>query len=1260
VRLPFIALTLLLVELGLTACDARNHANDPASGSSERGEPGPTLGWQSPSTVAERLDPDSLGIAPARLVSREGGLVPEFLDGVAATARVTFPKRADGAVRVAKGEVELAVRLIDAKPITATVTGGILHYEDIAPHASLARVALRTGTEDFVRYLAPPERAELTYEVALRRVAGLRLVDGVLEFLEPDGNPALRTQAPILVDAEGNSRRGTLAVEGCEYDSWGGPPWGRSTVPLRHDSCVVRARWSDKGLHYPIVVDPPWTTTGDLALGRVGHGAAEVVSASGACLNGCVLVTGGSGPGSSSAELYNETSGTWSTMDALPQGSLTGHVTVSLGSKILVAGGIAAGTATAATYLFDPTAVKPTSVWSAKGNLPGGARSLSAAASEPASGMAFVSGGLGGANVPTNVVDWFFNNAWHSGPVMKVARSQHAMVASGMRVLVAGGAGASGDLSSVEISNTTSWTLLTPGMSAARNGVAAALVGNTVYLAGGRVGSITPSGVIDILDVTTGSSLGTGALTTARWNLAGTNFSTGALFVGGQSATSPSPSRPPTPLFDADLVSLGAPNTFTKSNVARISPQVTLLKNGKALLTGGQQGWCGQPCALYPVSTELFDLLAIGSKCTQPGECKSGNCVDTFCCDKPCNGACDICSKALGATADGTCTPAALGDPGTPACGNGLACDGVTPNCPASCTSDAQCSADTYCTSAGTCQPTKAPKSACLVSDCKDPTIADGKLTACRLCTSGFCASGFCCDTACTGGCATCAQATGASADGVCTVLGKGAVSAACGAYLCDGTQATCPGSGTCMSDADCAQGTAGRFCDASHNCVDRKAKGEVCSKSNECAAVDSNPSGYGYCVDGRCCDGACNSACFACAAALTSTGLDGECNPAKVGTDPHNGCAEETSDSCGQTGQCDGNGACQKYDARTVCGAAVCTGNTLQGKLCNGLGSCQDDPGGVACDPYVCAQDKCARPCTGNSDCIPKFYCASGACTKQRDNGQSCKTTDECGSSFCVDGVCCDAPCTGQCEACGQTGHVGTCSPVKGVPIPPRLECGGTGMCKGTCDGGDTARCTFPDQGTTCAPGMCAGNVAQPPSFCDGNGTCTAATTKNCTPYACDSATNACRASCKVRSDCASGAECNTGTAQCAPASSMCKDATTVIEPSGSETSCLPYKCNAGKCGDNCTLDDDCGSGFGCKKAQCVISEADGGSSEAGPTADATVTQSRGCGCRMGESGARAKPLAAMCLCLALLSLNRRRRPWQRLKASAIDRSTS
>jgi len=111
-------------------------------------------------------------------------------------------------------------------------------------------------------------------------------------------------------------------------------------------------------------------------------------------------------------------------------------------------------------------------------------------------------------------------------------------------------------------------------------------------------------------------------------------------------------------------------------------------------------------------------------------------------------------------------------------------------------------------------------------------------------CQSGQCVSGVCCSSAC-GPCGTCAS-------GTCTPLPAGnGGSPSCGASVCDGASAVCPGG--CTADDGCAPGD---YCKAG-SCVARQANGAACSAAAECSSAN--------CVSAVCCDSACGP-CGSCA----------------------------------------------------------------------------------------------------------------------------------------------------------------------------------------------------------------------------------------------------------------------------------------------------------------------------------------------------------------------------------------------------------
>src|SRR5262249_50576959 len=153
-----------------------------------------------------------------------------------------------------------------------------------------------------------------------------------------------------------------------------------------------------------------------------------------------------------------------------------------------------------------------------------------------------------------------------------------------------------------------------------------------------------------------------------------------------------------------------------------------------------------------------------------------------------------------------------------------------------------------------------------------------------------------------------------------------------------------------------------------------------------------------------------------------------------------------------------------------------------------------------------------------------------------------------------CVDGVCCDSACTGQCEACDLAGHVGVCSPATGAPHGARTACETDGTaCGGACNGARRDACTFPASAVTCRAPSCVDGGATLAGQCLGDGHCAAKQEQKCAPSTCGA--TACRGDCHGDGDCdasafcsgnvctpklADGATCG-GDAQCA--SSHCVD---------------------------------------------------------------------------------------------------------------------
>ncbi|MBI5535808.1 MAG: hypothetical protein HY898_24025 [Deltaproteobacteria bacterium] len=609
---------------------------------------------------------------------------------------------------------------------------------------------------------------------------------------------------------------------------------------------------------------------------------------------------------------------------------------------------------------------------------------------------------------------------------------------------------------------------------------------------------------------------------------------------------------------------------------------------------------------------------AAGMDCLQTNcrVCQTTYCRDGFCCDGACDESCNVCSQALGASANGTCSNAPAGYPGNPLCGTYVCTGGV--NCPSSCAGDADCASTHYCGANGTCQQRKAQAASC------NPTPGqDCLVLGCRVCQSGNCSDGFCCNTACDQQCDVCSLALGAVADGTCTTAAAGYVgNPSCGAGVCSGTSPACPGG--CSSDGECA---AAAWCDsASSACKPDLDDGQACDRNAMCQK--------GYCADGFCCNEPCNDSCKACKGSETVSGSNGVCSFVKDGNDPRDVCATDDPMYCKKNGFCDGAGQCKLYAPGTKCeGASSCVGNVAKGNICDGLGNCNQNPNGIPCGTYKCINGGCLSQCTTNSDCSDGNYCSGTTCKPKLAQKEPCKAATDCLSDFCVDGVCCNEVCGNQCEACNVEGFVGTCTAVKKGPPPQGKEaCKAVGTpCEGACDGINRSACAYPTVpcGTSCANGV------QTNKTCDGNGTCKESGTKPCTPYLCDG-DKQCLASCTTEKDCVAGDVCMNK--QCGAPGATCETSNdhTLRTGDGTLTDCSPYKCIGNACKPSCTSVDDCVSPNVCTP--------DTGKCEPSSAATEGAGDEGGCGCRTAGEGRTGTGVGAL-LALAALMLRHRRR---------------
>jgi hypothetical protein len=258
---------------------------------------------------------------------------------------------------------------------------------------------------------------------------------------------------------------------------------------------------------------------------------------------------------------------------------------------------------------------------------------------------------------------------------------------------------------------------------------------------------------------------------------------------------------------------------------------------------------------------------------------------------------------------------------------------------------------------------------------------------------------------------------------------------------------------------------------------------GKTCASTADCAG--------GPCVDGVCCNSACDGVCMRCD--LPSS--KGTCSPVPAYQDPDKECvmlplpeagpvvdAGEPSDAddagvsdasdagaiadadvtdamvvlveAGPTinypdsgltvfdagscaGSCNGAGACAYPATETGCGTQFCNTASELGRLtCDGTGRCTNIDVSN-CKDYACENGACATGCSATTDCQPTDRCTNGTCTPKLGNGLQCAVPTDCQTGFCVGvnggstSVCCTSACNvpgGTCAASATTTGQCTC----------------------------------------------------------------------------------------------------------------------------------------------------------------------------------------------------------------------------------------
>jgi uncharacterized repeat protein (TIGR01451 family) len=476
-----------------------------------------------------------------------------------------------------------------------------------------------------------------------------------------------------------------------------------------------------------------------------------------------------------------------------------------------------------------------------------------------------------------------------------------------------------------------------------------------------------------------------------------------------------------------------------------------------------------------------------GAACATDGQCANGHCLVGICCATAC-GTCGSC-------ATGACQPLAQGTGG---CGD-FVCDGSATDCPTTCASDAACASGYYCGD-GSCTAKKSQGAAC---------------TASNQCTNGLCVDGYCCNSACTNQCqacdvsehvGTCTNVTGAPHGARTACAGDGTICAG----SCDGNSASAcvyPSTDVSCRTATCASGTATRAA--------------ACAGTGSCPAIQQDNCGV-YVCGSTACKTSCTANSDCTTGYLCSSGA----------------CLIAFGISTSVSG---GHGTFTCPAAAAQGSSAVCTTSPDTGYI---LDTLSDAIGGASATDVSSSIDR-----HGTSNPGDDTYTVSSiqdthvlTATFKQDLGGACSDANQCHSTFCTDGRCCDSACTGQCQACDVADSLGTCTTVAGAPHGSRTACTtDESDCGGTCTSNSATECSYPTSSTACRAASCSGTTATLAAVCDGSGSCPAVTTTSCGHYVCG--TTACKTGCTVDADCSTGNLCYDGSC----ASSLTITVTTV-----------------------------------------------------------------------------------------------------------------
>ena len=500
-----------------------------------------------------------------------------------------YPAHYGEAFVVEGGGVRVAALPVGGTDTTAHVGNDQVIYRNAYPETDSLHVVSAGRSEEFLFLQDECAPREFAYELSeLSAGTRVELVNGEVRFTNKSGQ-GVKIEAPWLIEASGKNR--TDAVH-WELDASKSPA-GRQRLRL-----VVT-----KGLRYPVVIDPSWTTTGGMPDQREWHTSTLLLS-------GKVLVVGGHNLVNgylASAELYDPITGSWSFTGSLGTARDFHTATLLPNGKVLVAAGQGSVDNLNSAELYDPA----TGTWSTTGSLVN--RRYGHTATLLPSGKVLVTGGWYGAALNSAELYDPTTGVWQSGGTLGTGRVFHTatLLPSG-KVLVIGGSDGRGNcFSSAELYDPAgnTWTP-TGSMGAAREKHTVTLLPDgKVLVIGGRDGFVLGWASCELYDPASGTWTVTASLPNAVSSHTATLLSSGEVLVAGGANLSFSPAE----LYDptsATWTATGSLETARHSHTATLLP----IFNGRVLVAGGFNGSYLSSAELYEPGTGLW--TATGSLIT--------------------------------------------------------------------------------------------------------------------------------------------------------------------------------------------------------------------------------------------------------------------------------------------------------------------------------------------------------------------------------------------------------------------------------------------------------------------------------------------------------------------------------------------------------------------------------------------------------------------------------------------------------------------